>query len=210
MTEIAKHAADLERLLKLRSIPFGMKLFENRADMEVIPKIRRPGNVHTLDQVVAQASRLGWTVGITSEDLVGAQCRAVVGLGNAKDPKWQSGQHMVGVWFSTPEDAEQHQAACHRQSLSRSQCHPNSRERTGAECNSHCSQVGRRDARLLEEMHDLWEKLYGVLLPGVPMVLGKQAAGWVVDRDAGMTCGGVERKQHWHQRSADEKVSEAG
>jgi hypothetical protein len=41
--------------------------------------------VHTLDQVVAQAARLGWTVGITSEDLVGAQCRAVVGLGSV----WQ-------------------------------------------------------------------------------------------------------------------------
>ena len=48
-------AAKLESLLKLRSIPFGMKLFERRADMEAIPKIRRPKFVHTLDQVVAQA-----------------------------------------------------------------------------------------------------------------------------------------------------------
>src|SRR5262245_955156 len=68
--------ADLERLLKLRSIPFGMKLFERREEMEAIPRIRRPKAVHTLDQIVAQAARLGWTVGITSEDLVGAQCRA--------------------------------------------------------------------------------------------------------------------------------------
>ena len=100
-----KLAADLERLLKLRAIPFGMKLFENRAEMEAIPRIRRPKSVHTLDQVVAQAARLGWTVGITSEDLVGAQCRAVVGLGLAKDEKWRSGEHMVGVWYSAPEDA---------------------------------------------------------------------------------------------------------
>ena len=68
-----KLAADLERLLKLRAIPFGMKLFEDRGEMEAIPRIRRPKSVHTLDQVVAQAARLGWTVGITSEDLVGAQ-----------------------------------------------------------------------------------------------------------------------------------------
>src|SRR5437588_12660289 len=103
-----KLGADLERLLKLRAIPFGMKLFENRDDMEAIPRIRRPKSVHTLDQVVAQAARLGWTVGITSEDLVGAQCRAVGGLGLAKDEKWRSGQLMVGVWFSasarTPGD----------------------------------------------------------------------------------------------------------
>ena len=45
----AKIAADLERLLKLRSIPFGMKLFENKAEMEAIPRIRRPGAVHTLE-----------------------------------------------------------------------------------------------------------------------------------------------------------------
>ena len=62
---IAETAAKLESLLKLRSIPFGMKMFERRADMEAIPKIRRPKSVHTLDQAVAQAARLGWTVGIT-------------------------------------------------------------------------------------------------------------------------------------------------
>jgi uncharacterized protein (DUF169 family) len=109
----ARLVADLDRLLKLRSIPFGMKLFERREEMEAIPRIRRPGSIHTLDQIVGQASRLGWTVGITSEDLVGAQCRAVVGLGRAKDEAWHSGQHMVGVWYSTPEDAGAHQAAMH-------------------------------------------------------------------------------------------------
>jgi uncharacterized protein (DUF169 family) len=103
--------ADLEQLLKLRSIPFAMKLFEHRADMEAIARIRRPSHIHTLDQVVGQASRLGWTVGITAEDLVGAQCRAVVGLGGAKTAEWRSGAHMKGVWFSTLEDAGAHQEA---------------------------------------------------------------------------------------------------
>lgn len=106
-------ALRLANLLKLRSIPFGMKLFERRAEMEAIPRIRRPKHIHTLDQVVAQAARLGWTVGITAEDLVGAQCRAVVGLGQAKDANWHSGKHMMGVWFSTVEDATAHQAAMH-------------------------------------------------------------------------------------------------
>jgi uncharacterized protein (DUF169 family) len=104
-------AADLERLLKLRSIPFGMKLFERKADMEAVPKIRRPNrSLHTLDQVVAQAARLGWTVGVTTEDLIGDQCRSVVGLGG-QDEKWRSGAHMKGVWFATLEDAGKHQAA---------------------------------------------------------------------------------------------------
>jgi uncharacterized protein (DUF169 family) len=60
-TDWTKLVAELERLLKLRTIPFGMKLFERREEMEAIPRIRRPKAVHTLDQIVAQAARLGWT-----------------------------------------------------------------------------------------------------------------------------------------------------
>ena len=88
-------SSDLERLLRLRAVPFGMKLFASVDEMQAIPKIRRPqSSVHTLDQIVGQAARLGWTVGITAEDLVGDQCRSVVGLGG-QDDAWFSGQHMV-------------------------------------------------------------------------------------------------------------------
>ena len=106
-------ALELQTLLRLRALPFGMKMFERAEDMEAIPRIRRPEHVHTLDQLVAQTARLGWTVGVTADNLVGAQCRAVVGLGNAKDPAWKSGQHMVGVWFEDQAGAAEHQAAMH-------------------------------------------------------------------------------------------------
>jgi uncharacterized protein (DUF169 family) len=109
---LVETAAALERLLKLRAIPFGMKLFEDAEAMAAIPKIRRPKAVHTLDQAVAQAARLGWTVGITAEDLVGAQCRAVVGLG-AQDEDWLAKKDMVGVWYATPADTRAHQQAMH-------------------------------------------------------------------------------------------------
>jgi hypothetical protein len=36
---------ELNSLLKLRTIPFGMKMFERREDMEAIPKIRRPRSI---------------------------------------------------------------------------------------------------------------------------------------------------------------------
>ena len=104
-------SSDLERLLRLRAVPFGMKLFASVDEMQAIPKIRRPqSSVHTLDQIVGQAARLGWTVGITAQDLVGDQCRSVVGLGG-QDDAWFSGQHMVGVWYATPVDAAAHQRA---------------------------------------------------------------------------------------------------
>lgn len=103
---------DLNRLLHLKAIPIGMKLYERRADMEAIPRIRRPSEIHTTDQIVAQAARLGFTVGITRADLVGAQCAAVIGLG-AQDAEWQSGKHLAGVWFATVADATAHQSAMH-------------------------------------------------------------------------------------------------
>lgn len=77
---------ELERLLKLRSIPFGMKLFDTQAQMEAVPRIRRPGSVHTLDQIVAQAARLGRTVGITGEDLVGGPVSVGGRAGRIKNP----------------------------------------------------------------------------------------------------------------------------
>ena len=115
MTELAdlpQLAAELEKVLKLRSIPFGMKLFERVEDMEAIPKIRRPKAVHTTDQIVAQAARLGWTVGITAENLVGDQCKSVIGLGGQTE-EWFSGKHMKGVWYASVEDTARHQAAMH-------------------------------------------------------------------------------------------------
>lgn len=102
--------ADLNRLLRLRTTPIGMKLFETVAEMEAIPRIRRPGSIHTTDQIVGMASRLGWTVGITNDDLVGPQCGAVIGL-HPQDDDWLSGNRMAGVWYETIEDASAHQHA---------------------------------------------------------------------------------------------------
>jgi uncharacterized protein (DUF169 family) len=101
---------ELNRLLRLKTTPIGMKLFERVEDMMAIPKLRRPSAIHTADQIVAQAARLGFTIGITGEDLVGAQCRAVIGLG-AQDEEWRSGKHLAGVWYATVADASAHQQA---------------------------------------------------------------------------------------------------
>ncbi|HXN84618.1 MAG TPA: DUF169 domain-containing protein [Candidatus Binataceae bacterium] len=101
---------DLNSLLRLKTTPIGMKMFESVEAMEAIPKIRRPKSIHTTDQIVAQAARLGWTVGITMKDLVGAQCGAVIGL-HPQDEEWLSGKAMSGVWYSTLEDSRAHQHA---------------------------------------------------------------------------------------------------
>src|ERR1017187_6090245 len=101
---------DLNALLRLRTTPIGMKMLSTVEEMEAIPKIRRPKSIHTTDQIVAQAARLGWTVGITMKDLVGAQCGAVIGL-HPRDEDWLSGKAMAGVWYSTLKDSSDHQHA---------------------------------------------------------------------------------------------------
>ena len=108
--DLAGLVADLNGLLRLKTTVIGMKLFARTADMEAIPKIRRPNAVHTTDQIVSMAARLGWTVGITADDLVGAQCRAVIGLA-PQDEKWLAGENYVGVWHGTAEDARKRQEA---------------------------------------------------------------------------------------------------
>lgn len=102
--------ADLNRLLRLRTTPIGMKLFESIDEMTMIERVRRPKDVHTTDQIVGQAARNGWTVGITAEDLVGAQCSTVIGL-HPRNEDWLSGDRMNGVWFGSQEDAAAHQKA---------------------------------------------------------------------------------------------------
>ena len=100
----------LNRYLRLRTIPIGMKRFRSVAEMEAVPGVRRPKSVLVFDQVVAQARHLGWTVGATMNDLPGGNCGAVIGL-RPRDSEWLSGKNMAGVWYGNLEDSAAHQAA---------------------------------------------------------------------------------------------------
>jgi len=87
---------DLDRLLRLRTTLIGMKLFARCEDMEAIPRTHRPQPIHTTDQIVGQASHNSWTVGITAEDLVGAQCGVAIGL-HPRAEERLSGKRMTGA-----------------------------------------------------------------------------------------------------------------
>jgi uncharacterized protein (DUF169 family) len=108
--EAQRLLAELNALLRLKTTVIGMKLFETVEEMQAIPRIRRPKTVHTTDQIVSMASRLGWTVGVTAADLVGAQCQAVIGLA-PQDEEWRRGEKYVGVWHGTQADAQARQEA---------------------------------------------------------------------------------------------------
>lgn len=93
---LAGLAEQLKRALRLRVPAIRMHLLESTEVPTAISRLRHPQAMH----IASQATRPGWTVGPTVDDLVGTQCRVVVGLG----------RQMAGAWFATAEDLALHQA----------------------------------------------------------------------------------------------------
>lgn len=105
-------AARLSDLLRLRTLPVGLKLFEDQAEAEQIPGLRKPqpGQAFTMCQLVTQSRIGGLTLGIFGENLLpGGNCGAVVGLSELSD-EFRSGRRMEGVWFENRAAAAAHQA----------------------------------------------------------------------------------------------------
>jgi len=105
-------AEKLVLLLKLRTLPIGMKLFEDVAEMERVPGLRRPtaGAHFTTCQMVTQSRIAGLTLGITHDNVPAfSNCGGVVGL-NEPSEQFLSGSRMKGVWFENREAAVAHQA----------------------------------------------------------------------------------------------------
>ena len=95
-------ADDLVKYLRLKALPVGMKRYRTVADMEAVPRIKRPDPAEklTTDQIVGQARWIGYTLGITMDNLMGAQCGAVVGL-HPRDEEFLSGNAFNGVWYGS-------------------------------------------------------------------------------------------------------------
>src|ERR1700709_571278 len=80
---IADLGEQLNQLLRLRTFPIGMKLFEDVAEMEAAPGLRRPakGKPSPPCQLVTQSRMAGFTLGITTENVPAfSSCSSVIGL----------------------------------------------------------------------------------------------------------------------------------
>ena len=114
--KLADLAAELTELLRLRTLPIGLKLFEDVEQMLAIPRLRRPGKDKrfTACQLVTHARMAGLTLGIMQDNLrANSNCDGVIGLG-APGEDYLSGQRMNGVWFENQEAARDHQAGMTR------------------------------------------------------------------------------------------------
>ena len=111
----ADHAAlahELRTRLRLRSDPTALKLYESAEALDGIPGLRRPepGVRFSMCQLLGQARWLGFTLGITHDNVMpDSNCGGVVGL-NAPAPKYLDGSMFHGVWFATVEASREHQA----------------------------------------------------------------------------------------------------
>jgi uncharacterized protein (DUF169 family) len=108
--DFATLVAGLNQYLRLRTNPVAMKRFASLADMEQVHKLRRPpeGEKMAMDQIVGQTRWLGYTLGITMDNLVGSQCGAVVGL-HPRDEEFLSGNAFNGVWYGDIISSSRHQ-----------------------------------------------------------------------------------------------------
>lgn len=102
--------AGLNKYLKLKAIPVGMKRYRTTEEMEQIAKIKRPKTKLNMDQIVGQCRWVGYTIGVTAENLTAPQCSAVVGL-SPRDKHFLSGNTFNGVWYGSIEDSAKHQQA---------------------------------------------------------------------------------------------------
>jgi uncharacterized protein (DUF169 family) len=113
---VAELAGQLSDLLRLRTLPIGMKLFEDVDAMAQVPGLRRPpkGRIFSTCQLVTQARMAGFTLGITTDNIPAfSSCSSVIGL-DVPGEIYTSGRKMEGVWFENREAAAAHQAGMPR------------------------------------------------------------------------------------------------
>ena len=110
--ENLKHLAEkLLTLLRIRTLPIGMKLYEDAAEMEKLPGLRMPTKDFrfTTCQLVTQARTAGFTLGIKHSNVrPNSNCGGIVGL-NKPGKSYLSGEQMDGVWFENRAAAKAHQ-----------------------------------------------------------------------------------------------------
>lgn len=95
---------NMERLLRLKTFPVGLKLLEDPQELEANPWIRRIREKLSLCQLITIVRTFDWTVGGTADDLVTPGCASILGLSEL--PEFVTDGSMRNtVWLEKKEDA---------------------------------------------------------------------------------------------------------
>lgn len=106
MPELPELARELEKLVRPRTMPVGIRFFESAEDLDAIKRLRKFGHQATVCQLVTQSRTAGWTIGAAAGDLM-VGCSSVFGLAPPPDDV-MDGSRMARVWFSTQEESKRH------------------------------------------------------------------------------------------------------
>jgi uncharacterized protein (DUF169 family) len=103
--------AELERLLRLRTFPVGLKRVAKREELEGTSGWKTLGHRPRGCQCITMARMIGWSFALTEDTVYPCDFAWAMGLG--KEPK-DGASGMVGTWFKTLEDAQRQQAGLPR------------------------------------------------------------------------------------------------
>jgi uncharacterized protein (DUF169 family) len=94
----------MERLLRLKTFPVGLKLLENPDDLSNNPWIRRSPEPLSLCQFITIVRTFDWSVGGTANDLATPGCASILGLSELPEYVIDGAMRNV-VWLEKKEDA---------------------------------------------------------------------------------------------------------
>jgi len=94
----------IEKLLRLRTFPVGIKLFEDISSLDAIKNLRSPKRKALICQMMTLARTTGWTMGVTLDGLLrGSPCAAMIGFDERREIV-KDGTYRSIVWFESKEE----------------------------------------------------------------------------------------------------------
>jgi uncharacterized protein (DUF169 family) len=106
--QITELTADLERLLRLRSFPVGVRRVKNKAELDGTTGWKNLDFRPRGCQLITMARTIGWAFAMTPETIADCGFSWAIGLG--EEPPEETACGVVGTWFDTFEDAKKWRA----------------------------------------------------------------------------------------------------
>ena len=103
MAEWREMSNRIQDFLRLRTLPLGFKFLEKAEDLGKIERVRRPEQPLALCQVVGISRHLGWTMGVTIDNLSMPECILKLGFAPRFGP-FLDGTSVTGIWTKDQKD----------------------------------------------------------------------------------------------------------
>lgn len=107
MSELKELGNSLKDFLTLKTLPLGIKFFEKAEDMDAIPRVRRIEDRLSLCQYITLSRTMGWTLGITKDNLIMPACMWMLGFTKIPE-EMMDGRISKGIWMERQEDSKKY------------------------------------------------------------------------------------------------------